>query len=425
MTSSVLSTEPEILTEVPESLKRLVHYIVRGFYGVEHSIIIDLLVRNPCMKEDDMIELLKFERKQLRMLMNTLKNDKFIKVRMRVETDSDGRTTRHNYYFINYKIFVNVVKYKLDHMRRKIEMQERDSTSRSSFVCPSCMSTYTDLEAGELLDFMTQTLKCTYCHSEVQEDETAVPVKDARALLSRFNEQMEPIYVLLRECEDIKLSQELLEPEPTDIKTINSRMPGQRSNNPKNTDQAMWSGEMTKNREYGYMENKVTISMADENKPAAMETRPQKERPIWMTESTVDGAVSNLSSKDISQASTSADTAPAKTQEREDIYRTLLVHEKKTSGVQVPTGAASDNESSSSESDMEVTKPTVPVTTAVSDAVEEMESDEDEDAVPMVTIGDMSVPFNEVTEEMVHKMTPVEKEIYIKMGQDIYADMYD
>ena len=35
-----------------------------------------------------------------------------------------------NCYFINYKIFVNIVKYKLDMMRKKMEVEERDATSR-------------------------------------------------------------------------------------------------------------------------------------------------------------------------------------------------------------------------------------------------------------------------------------------------------
>ena len=30
-----------------------------------------------------------------------------------------------HYYYINYKQFVNVVKYRLDHMRRKLEMEEK------------------------------------------------------------------------------------------------------------------------------------------------------------------------------------------------------------------------------------------------------------------------------------------------------------
>lgn len=210
--------EPEVLTEVPESLKRLIRLVVRGFYTIEHAIIIDLLVRNPCMKEDDIIELLKFDRKQLRSYINTLKNEKFLKVRMRVETDAEGKMTRHNYYFINYLMFVNVVKYKLDHVRRKIEMEERDNTSRASFKCPACEKTYTDLEADQLFDPFTQKFICTYCSEEVIEDESAVTKKDARTLLAKFNEQIEPLYVLLRECDGISLSQEILEPEPTDLK---------------------------------------------------------------------------------------------------------------------------------------------------------------------------------------------------------------
>ena len=159
--------EPEVLTEVPATLKRLVRYVVRGFYEVEHAIVIDLLIRHPCVKEDDLLELLKFERKQLRALINTLKNDKFLKSRMRVETDGDGKMTKHNYYFINYSVFVNVVKYKLDHMRRKIETEQRDIANRASYRCPHCSNTYTDLEADQLLDMMTMLFLCTYCKNEV------------------------------------------------------------------------------------------------------------------------------------------------------------------------------------------------------------------------------------------------------------------
>lgn len=41
---------------------------------------------------------------------------------------------------------MNVVKYKLDHIRKKLEMEERDQTSRASFICHYCQRSYTDLE---------------------------------------------------------------------------------------------------------------------------------------------------------------------------------------------------------------------------------------------------------------------------------------
>lgn len=154
----LLMEEQNVITEVPAALKRLAKYIVRGFYGVEYSLALDILIRYPCVKEDDLLQLLKYERKQLRAILNTLKADKFVKLRMRVETGPNGRSSRHNYYYINYKVLVDVVKYKLDHVRRKIEADERDSTTRSSFKCPSCSSTYTDLEVNQLFDVFTGML---------------------------------------------------------------------------------------------------------------------------------------------------------------------------------------------------------------------------------------------------------------------------
>lgn len=150
--------EQNVPSEVPAALKRLAKYIVRGFYGVECSLALDVLIRYPCVKEDDLLQLLKYEHKQLRTALNTLKADKLVKLRMRVETGPNGKSTRHNYYYINYKVLVDVVKYKLDHVRRKIEADERDSTTRSSFKCPSCSSTYTDLEVNQLFDAFTGVL---------------------------------------------------------------------------------------------------------------------------------------------------------------------------------------------------------------------------------------------------------------------------
>ena len=105
---------------------------------------------------------------------------------------------------------MNIVKYKLDHMRKKMETEERDATSRSSFRCLQCDKQFTDLEADQLFDFTTQEFKCTHCGGTVEEDESAMPKKDSRLLLAKFNDQMEKLYELLRAVEDIKLAPEVI-----------------------------------------------------------------------------------------------------------------------------------------------------------------------------------------------------------------------
>lgn len=68
---------------------------------------------------------------------------------------------------------------------------------------------------------VTGTFRCTFCQTEVEEDESVCP--DARTLVARFNEQIEPIYALLRETEDVNLSHDLLEPEPAEIPALKQR----------------------------------------------------------------------------------------------------------------------------------------------------------------------------------------------------------
>ncbi|KAI3356463.1 hypothetical protein L3Q82_017678 [Scortum barcoo] len=364
--------EPELLTEVPAALKRLAKQVVRGFYGVEHALALDVLIRNPCVREEDMLELLKFDRKQLRSVLNTLKADKFVKCRMRVETAPDGKTTRHNYYFINYRwVLVNVVKYKLDHMRRRIETDERDSTNRASFRCPCCFSTFTDLEANQLFDPMTGTFRCTFCQTEVEEDASVCP--DARTLVARFNEQIEPIYVLLRETEDVNLSHDLLEPEPTEIpalKQSRERAAASGTNAASGPHREAWSNKGSSYADL-YTQN-VVISMEEQEdqQKQASEGKAPKERPVWLTQSTVQGAYSepDLFKSHGEHVPGSQDGAAGhglgQVDENEEVMRALLIHEKRavagagaggasaaTRGLTSTVGNASDSESDTSESD--------------------------------------------------------------------------
>ncbi|XP_068428862.1 general transcription factor IIE subunit 1 [Clinocottus analis] len=437
--------EPEVLTEVPAALKRLAKQVVRGFYGVDHALALDVLIRNPCVREEDMLELLKFDRKQLRSVLNTLKADKFVKCRMRVETATDGKTTRHNYYFINYRVLVNVVKYKLDHMRRRIETDERDSTNRASFRCPCCFSTFTDLEANQLFDLMTGTFRCTFCQTEVEEDASVCP--DGRTLVARFNEQIEPIYALLRETEDVNLSQDLLEPEPAEIPALKqSRDRAAAAGGNLGPHREAWSN---KSSSYGdmYTQN-VVISMEEqeEQQKLAKEGKAPKERPVWLTQSTVQGAYSEPDVKNTGDvAPVAPDGAAAlgigQADENEEVMRALLIHEKRgaaagagSAGVSTATRTstkanASDSDSDTSESDDDSPSVPPPATAAHHRGAEEEEDDDEFEEVgdePMVMVGGRQFTYREVSQkpELVEKMSAQEKEAYIEMGQNLFQDMY-
>ncbi|NXI57367.1 T2EA factor, partial [Chloroceryle aenea] len=417
--------EQNFITEVPAALKRLAKCIVRGFYGTEYALALDILIHYSCVKEDDLLELLKYERKQLRTILNTLKADKLVKLRMRVETGPNGKSTRHNYYYINYKVLVDVVKYKLDHVRRKIEADERDSTTRFSFKCPSCSSTYTDLEVNQLFDIFTETFRCTYCNNEVEEDASAIPKRDAQTLLAKFNEQIEPIFVLLRETEDIVLPYDLLEPQPTEIPELSESF-----------DQKVGSSVLescsrpekwaNRSSSFGNMYTQsLVIDVQNPEPKKKTKDKATKEQPIWMLQSTVEAATTATSN---SIGVNASEETVKETVTDNKIIKTLLIQESKLShsADQAPAlkSKLPQSGSDTSESEEDATHSRAGMKAAGS-IFEEEEEQETQD--PILMVAGQPRSYSEVNDnpELVSLMTKEEREIYIKVGQEMFQSVFE
>ncbi|KAL9851841.1 general transcription factor IIE subunit 1-like isoform 2-T2 [Geothlypis trichas] len=416
-------------SEVPAALKCLAKCIVRGFYGVECSLALDVLIHNPCVKEEDLLQLLKYECKQLRTALNTLRADKLVKLRVRVETGPNGKSTRHNYYYINYKVLMDVVKYKLDHVRRKIEAEERDSTTRSSFKCPSCSSTYTDLEVNQLFDAFTGTFHCTYCNTEVEEDGSAFPKHDARTLLAKFNEQMEPLFVLLRKTEEIVLPYNLLEPQPTEIPELSE------SFDPKLGSSVLefcsrpekWAHRSSV---FGlaYTQN-LTIDGQDSKQEKKRRQKATEKQPIWLSQSTVERAATATSNSVGINASEETEENVKETVTDNEIIKTLLIHESKSSSSthQAPIVKSklhgSHSDSSEFEEDAKYSRGA-----QMKVAGSNFEQEEEQETLdPILMVAGQPCSYGQVSEnpELVSLMTNEERDTYIKVGQEIFQSVFE
>lgn len=401
--------ETELLTEVPDILKRLALTVVKSFYETEHTGIVNLLVKHTCVKEDDLSDLLKFDKKQLRNILGRLKNDKLVKQRVYKGKQADtGATITFNYFFIDYKLFVNVVKYKLDHIRNKIEHDEREATNRPSFVCTQCNKRYSDLEIDRLLDPMSGNLICEFCSGPIDEDTTDVEQKqNSRSLLALFNEQMEQIFVLLRGCEDIKLAPEILEPGPE----LCMKQLVLRTSANSNTKQG-WSIKGLVNE--NLYEHDIKINMGDE---VSEETRKSKETPLWLSQSTV-GPLQDSGGHPSTSTENAAPPEIAQTANHE-IMKDLLAHENKKAKLQESVKRLPQE--SSDESDNEFSN--VPDTSqAGGEKNTQVDSDDDEDIT--VKIGDKNIALDDITDEMIEKMTPEEHEAYMKAYQEAFSHLY-
>ena len=406
--------------EVPPVLKRLAKLVVRGFYEDEHVALMNVLINatHPCVKEDDLIDILKFDKRQLRQLIHRLKNDKLVKQRVHKEKQSDtGTAQTFNYYFINYKLFVNVVRYKLDHIRKKIESDEKQAKNRPSFLCTQCSNKYSDLEVDRLIDMMTGMLKCTYCSGTVEEDVSEIQQGNTyRTSLARFNEQLEQIFELLRQSENINLAPSVLEPEP-DLSSLN--MQAARSIHGSHGSRSGWANDRRgiDSGDFG-----IKINMGHEDEEDSTGVKRSKEAPIWMKQSTV-APKEEIKANTMVTASPSVSTAQASTREKEDeILADLLAHESvsKVPRLDIDKALGKDNSDSSDDSDDEKS---FSQDVKVTDTMDAAESDSNNDEV-MVKVNGTMVSLHDVTETMIESMSREEHDAYLKAYQQVCSDMY-
>lgn len=71
------------------------------------------------------------------------------------------RSRKVNYYFVNYKGIINVTRYKLEHMRQKLEGREKNDVQRSTYQCTNenCKKHYDVMDIGKIYDSSTDEMK--------------------------------------------------------------------------------------------------------------------------------------------------------------------------------------------------------------------------------------------------------------------------
>ena len=198
-------------------LKTLIRCIMRTFYEVPKSLVIEYIFHHECIKQQDLAERLCLEPKVVRSYIQEFKRDKFIIEGHRLESN-DGTTGRRNqdqyYYKIDTTAFINVVRYRLIHMQMHVENLERQQIYKSSnYKCEQCSKDYTELDFGKLYDPMQDLLVCLMCSGVVHEEaETKETTATNRQTINRslFYKQMKPIYDILEKIDEIMKQEQQL-----------------------------------------------------------------------------------------------------------------------------------------------------------------------------------------------------------------------
>ncbi|CAO1617735.1 unnamed protein product [Sympodiomycopsis kandeliae] len=305
-----------------EMFEKMFRLVMRSFYDDKFVVIAEQVYRWTMLPADVLAGRLGITTKDLAVLCSKLVEDKIICHFKRAEKKEgvDSRLFQRNYYYMHPPLFLGMLKYRLHHLRLKLDSSIISSTYTTSFICPQCRFTYSTLDVAHLLDLTTNTLRCERpgCGEELKEDEEeGLETKKSKIRMRKFNEQCSSIIRALEVLEKVKVS--YIDPAEFIADSRNHTWKSLKAEQRYNGAGVSFNGGLLgqDSTDFSSLPDSKTTSMSDVSMPnisltdantsaaalkAAQEEadRQRKENaiPEWLSKSTVSGQETALGIKD-------------------------------------------------------------------------------------------------------------------------------
>ncbi|WFD30824.1 hypothetical protein MSPP1_001848 [Malassezia sp. CBS 17886] len=193
------------------AIRHIAQVVVRLFYDDGHVILMDQLVTAAVIPSEILSRRVGLQARDLAALAAKLVEDRMVSI-YRTQETKDGVMARpfsRTYYYLDYKNFLDVLKWRMLAMRRHIDTKLRNGLDNKGYVCPRCRSSYSTLEVAHLLDMRRNVFVCDVpgCGTELVDNEDAEDVRKSKDTLKRFNEQLDVVQSALRRVEGVALPQ--------------------------------------------------------------------------------------------------------------------------------------------------------------------------------------------------------------------------
>ncbi|KAJ3395862.1 hypothetical protein HDU92_004708 [Lobulomyces angularis] len=167
------------------------------------------------IKDVDLANMMGMKVKDLQILAGKLKSDGMIKFETKTEelgqqegfvSYGDGnnavakRKIAKSYYYIDYKQFIDIVKWKIHKISKLIELEVLDHPQSFSYLCPVCRKNFKMLEITHLVNDL-EGFKCDVCDNYLQQAKENVAANSDK--YSKFMSETSPILNLLKETDDL------------------------------------------------------------------------------------------------------------------------------------------------------------------------------------------------------------------------------
>ncbi|RXK42455.1 hypothetical protein M231_00009 [Tremella mesenterica] len=280
--------------EVLGLCRNLVYQVAYAFYDAPYIILLRLMVHLGVSTEKRLAEICQLSPQELRKYMGMLLVHRLVKRHVgkekapvdhrRTELDPEEKMRIRDviYWYLDYREFANVTKYRLAVMRRSIDDKVKNEVGVRGYLCPSCGRAYDPLDLGHLFDPQTNVFRCETCSEELVEHDPSQDdtTGDKVDRMGQFNLATAPIRDALKSLEGMTL------PSVNIVawmaQNVKSDLPVQ----------------ATEGREE---EKKVQIVLGSggererlEAERAAEAQRVQTSLPVWHTQSTITGQSTSL-----------------------------------------------------------------------------------------------------------------------------------
>ncbi|KAJ2777565.1 hypothetical protein H4R18_005087 [Coemansia javaensis] len=192
-----------------ELVRKLVDVVARTFYKDEFVVALDYLNRHEIARTDVLAKYLHVKNKDVYRIYNELEKHKLVKLMVRTDDLAEAtlyqKRGKQRYFYIDYKHFVDVVKWRMFRLQEQVRMKMDKEQQNLGYDCPGCERRFTVLDVVPLEDPVTHLFKCDYC-SQVLVDHTSPELaQKSQKEFSRVMEQFKTIIDLLRKTDSITL----------------------------------------------------------------------------------------------------------------------------------------------------------------------------------------------------------------------------
>lgn len=197
--------------KVEEMIKDLLRFVVRAFFSSPYILVLDCILFHSVLAEEDISHLLGLKRPDVRSLCAKLIEERLLSSHSQPEFQAGTKGVRRYYYFIKYPEAIDAIKWKVHQLVTKLKLDLQENSKPQGYMCPTCNTKYSQLDAVSLLNYDRTQFMCSLCDEPLIEDDSSKLAQVKQQNLSRLMVQLEPIITYLKKIDDSKVEENTFE----------------------------------------------------------------------------------------------------------------------------------------------------------------------------------------------------------------------